>query len=567
MPESDPRFKFLSGQVAEYPDPKNRIRQYAIRKQKIVIVTADDLNLLESGKLEVETTPDRTGKRVKLGSVSGDKKVRIIRSDCPELEAKEAPARFTVLLEWDETTTEPFPDLELWDNGGSRRITPISQTDNFLLSGDRDTNPPPPRPPIAASEPLNTAESDFKLVSSDDLDNYRQYSGPCTIPTVAVLDTGIKFNLNNLGEPTLPNPYVYRDANNQERRFRLAYQDQPIKDCNAMYDNHLGYCAIRSYGQQEFLTSLSTRLAQLGQARSTPPNASQVRNSPYDDYRLIDRNNRNQLLDARHGTTIAAIIQQNGDNAPILPVKAFDNLGFSTLFDVLNALNYVLHRRDVDDIRVVNMSWIFGRDEPLFRDKIEQLMRAGVFVVAAAGNEKQTADPNLDNIPVYPACYSIDFPNVITVTSVMQVYSSGQSKLHLGHSIAGKLLSDLLQHTGLFSSQNGLAKPQKNGYVAVENYSCRFVNVGVVSTYGHFASPFWNGAPLRGSSFASAFVSGFVVRQLHERPDLLPAGTVSKYTMAEVRQELLSAMSGTDRRLREGYVSGGYYLDGYGAEA
>lgn len=577
----NPLLNFLTDQVAEVKDPRgttSKIPQYAVRKQQIVTLTKEQLDQLlgkvegeEKKRLSVFTASSKDDNATvdeELKSIAADPYKHIIWSDCPDVSTT-GEVTYTVLLDWEEDTKEPFPNVLLQDPV-TRFITRlVSQANNFLvISGMEDDggdpNTPPPYPPVTAAGPINTQTSDFKIATDADILHYQQLNGQDKSPAVAVMDTGLKFNLH--AEPWPDGPYVYRDADGQERRFTLAYQDPSATDCGGVLANNpLGYCALQSYRRDAFIREVMS----LSPTNDSSEHIPKMMSSPYDDFRLFDSSEETTIQEARHGTSVTAIIQQNGDDAPVLPVKAFDNMGFATLFDVLNGLNYVLHRRESANIRVVNASWIFGRNEPLLERKIGQLMEAGVFVVAAAGNERQTADRNLDVVNVYPACYSQTYPNVITVTSVRKTYLPAKLMSHRGDSIIGNLLSHAIGDLSLFNVLNqadnviGAIVPTA-GYIAVENYSTTYVNVGVVSTFGYFRSPFHTGQPIRGSSYACAFVSGFVIRQLRTRPDLLASGQpVSRDQMADARQELLDAMSGTDENLRMDYVAGGCYLAGY----
>ncbi len=580
-PLPNPLLNFLTDRVVPFndPDPANKLPQYAIKQQKIVTLTEDQLKQLRGeapdkktlvvftalGKGETATLDE------KLASITTNPNAHVIPLDCPDLSTTgiNGKATYTVLLDWLEVTKEDFPDVLLQDPGTGAITRIVSQTNNFLvISGMEDDggdpHDPPPTPPISGVGPLNTQTTDFKIAIDADIQHYQQLNGQDKGPAVAVMDTGLKFNLH--AEQWPDGSYAYRDADGQKQRFKLAYQDPSTTDCGGILtDNPIGYCALQSYRQDAFIS----RVMALPAGSDPSVHIPDVKKSPYDDYRLFDSSEETTIQEARHGTSVTAIIQQNGDNAPVLPIKAFDNMGFATLFDVLNGFNYVLNRHKSANIRVVNASWIFGRHEPLLEEKIRQLMEAGVFVVAAAGNERQTADRNIEVVKVYPACYSQTYPNVITVTSVRKTYLPVKFMSHGGDSIIGNLLSHAIGGLGLFKVLNqadniiGEILPTA-GYIAVENYSTTYVNVGVVSTFGYFRSPFQMGQPVRGSSYACAFVSGFVIRQLRTRPGVLSSGQpVSSDAMAEARQELLDAMSGRDGNLETDYVAGGYYLSGY----
>jgi hypothetical protein len=567
---------FLGGQFARVNDPNSGMPLYAVLKQKIVTLT-DDLHKRLSDKHLPIAALDADGNIDKLlGSIHQESKDRVIKTDCPEFDDNNDPVH-TILLDWLEPTDVQFPELVIVGPGDVKQLLP--QANNYLVvsfDASGDPNNPPARPPVTTSQPINTQPTDFRPLAPGDEPNYKQHSGKDKGPAVAVLDTGLKFNLHNQHEEDKwPDPYVYRDANNQKRRFTLAYQGESTTNCN-MADNHLGYCALQAYRQDEFIEKMKL----LSNMPNIPGSykAADVMNSPFDDcVVLIDPEgdlDMKNIKDARHGTSITAIIQQNGDNAPVLPVKAFDNLGYATLFDVLNGFNYILHRCQKSNIRVVNASWIFNRDEPLLRRKIGQLLKAGVLVIAASGNKGQTPKTNLDENRVYPACYSVEFPNVIAVTTVRET--------HFSPDILGPKQDDVITNlqekvdqagpivTKIFDLVDDVVDlvARVRGYVAVENYSRQFVNVGVVSKRGHFRSPFHNSPDITGSSYACAFMTGFVIRQLRDNAGLLALlESGLKSNVAQVRQELLEATGKTDRNLAQEYTVGGYYLDGHATDA
>lgn len=568
---TDPYLKFLSSDVALVEDPTGKISDYAVRRQKLITLEKDLLGQVRNGKLFVGIASNKQGNATiarDLSSINEKPAEHIIEFDCPDLGIN--AGEITVLFYWEEPDISPpfpdaFPNLLLFDPL-TRAITHLAtQTNNFLLSAIKDDNIPPGHPPWATVGPLNTQPSDFRTATPGaDINWYKSINGQDRRPAVAVLDTGLKYNVRNLGEEHLwPHPHIYRDADGKKRQFWLAYQDPADTGCGAdLTGNLLGYCSLQAYRQPAFRAAIKP-------LKAGGYTTAEVANSPFDDCRLFSDADGTKIVDARHGSSITALIQQHGDNAPVLPVKAFDNMGFTTLFDVLNGFNYILHRRESANIRVVNASWICSRDEPLLRAKIRQLMDVGVFVVAAAGNEGQTTNRLLDEAKVYPACYSDELPNVITVTSVTKTYLPPDLISPRGDAIIGKLLRYAIDDLGLFKLLEAAedvvgAIVPTGGYVAVENYSKKYVNVGVVSTFGYFRSPFWSHKPVpepvRGSSFACAFVSAFVIQELTKSSSPAPSGSL--VTVA-AREKLLQAMSGSDPNLASDYVADGYFLAGY----
>lgn len=571
---TEPFVRYLGDDVERVDDPSKKGSMYAVLGQKIVTLTTLQLVKLT----ETDPTKERLRVRLKKGDQKIDVELQFIEEfDCNCEEAKGSTGQ-TVLLVWEYkniSLSRSFPDVLLFDPATGKEEPKLEQTNNFVLSSDDGgPNSPPPRPPwTSAVSLLNSQSTDFKLATPEDIQHYEQFNGQDRRPSVAVLDTGLKFKIHDEGTD-VANPYAYQDADGIERQFNLAYHDPGQAQCDAVsVNNPLGFCAIQSYRQpdQPAFINVQKPYEKVGLLSDDDiiKIADSIKDSPYDDCRIFEDAAETVLQDARHGSTVTALIQQNGNNAPVVPVKAFDNVGMTTLFDMLNGFNYILCQQKSANIRVINASWICTWDEPLLRAKIEQLMKAGIFVIAAAGNEKQTSDSNLDVAPAYPACYSQVFPNVITVTSVRKTYIPHTLMSRQGDSIVSGLLKHAIRDFGLFGLLEtgddivGAVLPTA-GYIAVENYSTTYVNVGVVSTFGYFRSPFWTGKPIRGSSFACALVSAFVISQLSTRTDILPAeGTFSKEDMDDARQKLLTAMSGVDDNLKADYVNGGYYLAGY----
>src|SRR5688500_7632849 len=140
-------------------------------------------------------------------------------------------------------------------------------------------------------------------------------------------------------------------------------------------------------------------------------------------------NDSDPLDEHGHGTHVAGIVGAVGNNnlgvagvnwnVRIMTIKIYDNDGFGTTSAMLiNAYNYVrmMKNRGVN-IRVTNNSYggcdeACGYDQAT-KDAIDALGNAGVLQVFAAGN----AGANSDTSPQYPAAYNS--PWIISVANSM----------------------------------------------------------------------------------------------------------------------------------------------------
>ncbi len=112
-----------------------------------------------------------------------------------------------------------------------------------------------------------------------------------------------------------------------------------------------------------------------------------------------------------HGTIIAGIAAAVGNNAAgvsgvtwraqIMPLRVLNGRGEGSTADVVRAVYYAI----ANGADIINFSFTgFGNSISL-RQAIQDAYRAGVLVVAAAGNEQgQGNGYNLDQEPMYPAC-------------------------------------------------------------------------------------------------------------------------------------------------------------------
>ncbi|MBS1795861.1 MAG: S8 family serine peptidase [Acidobacteria bacterium] len=136
--------------------------------------------------------------------------------------------------------------------------------------------------------------------------------------------------------------------------------------------------------------------------------------------------------DNSHGTHVAGIIGAKGNNnvgsaginwtAQLLAVKVFDENGNGTTQQIIYGIDYVLQLKQIfgnqANVRILNNSYHHpGGFDQAFFEHVQELNNSNMLFVVAAGNggEDQIGDNN-DNVPDYPANYSV--ANVVSVAAV-----------------------------------------------------------------------------------------------------------------------------------------------------
>lgn len=115
---------------------------------------------------------------------------------------------------------------------------------------------------------------------------------------------------------------------------------------------------------------------------------------------------------ANHGTVVAGIIGAAGSNGVgvtginwnvrILPLRVLDESGSGSTLDVVNAIRYAVAAK----AKVINVSFTGSNYNETLAQALRDAHAAGVLVVAAAGNEGDTArGGDLNVYPSYPGCY------------------------------------------------------------------------------------------------------------------------------------------------------------------
>jgi subtilisin family serine protease len=97
-----------------------------------------------------------------------------------------------------------------------------------------------------------------------------------------------------------------------------------------------------------------------------------------------------------HGTLVAGVIHLVAPDAVIVPIKAFDAYGRTSMFTIVEAV-YRAMELNAD---IINMSFSTGQDSLALRSAINKARAAGIAVVSSMGNGGQ----HIDN--VFPAAYT-----------------------------------------------------------------------------------------------------------------------------------------------------------------
>ena len=89
-----------------------------------------------------------------------------------------------------------------------------------------------------------------------------------------------------------------------------------------------------------------------------------------------------------HGTMVAGLIHVVAPDARIVPIKAFDAYGYTTVYTLIESV-YKAIDLNVD---VVNMSFSTDEDSDLFHEALDAAKSQGIALVAAAGNDSREAE-------------------------------------------------------------------------------------------------------------------------------------------------------------------------------
>ena len=111
-----------------------------------------------------------------------------------------------------------------------------------------------------------------------------------------------------------------------------------------------------------------------------------------------------------HGTVIAGIIGAVGNNmsgvsginwrVKIMPLRILDSQGIGDSTSAAKAIDYAVSH----GARILNFSFVTDEHNVALDEAIARAAKAGVLIVAAAGNDRDTGGDNLDKTPMYPVC-------------------------------------------------------------------------------------------------------------------------------------------------------------------
>ena len=120
---------------------------------------------------------------------------------------------------------------------------------------------------------------------------------------------------------------------------------------------------------------------------------------------LLDGDNPSGTLPSAlgHGTLVAGIIHLFAPESRIVPIKAFDAYGNTTIFTIVDAL----YRAKELDVDVLNMSFSISNASDILHKAIIDVSASGVVMVASSGNDSR------EMTDIYPAAY----PQVISVAA------------------------------------------------------------------------------------------------------------------------------------------------------
>jgi subtilisin family serine protease len=194
-------------------------------------------------------------------------------------------------------------------------------------------------------------------------------------------------------------------------------------------------------------------------------------------WNFFDDNNRTFVDGAQdfHGTHVAGSIGAVSNNGigvtgvawhvRIMSVKFLGGTtGKGKTSDAIKGIRYAIDLRNRGvNVRVINASWGGGSESEALRQAISEANDAGILFVCAAGNDGE----NIDEIPRFPASYSVDQQNAISVGAINQGGSlaSFSNYGHSSVSVAAPGVAIFSTFPGSYSAMQGtsMATPYVSG--------------------------------------------------------------------------------------------------------
>ncbi len=232
--------------------------------------------------------------------------------------------------------------------------------------------------------------------------------------------------------------------------------------------------------------------------------------------------------DYGHGTHVAGIIAGNGfdsdgarsgvaPGARLTVLKVLDDSGLGHISDVIAAIDYAVENKDALNIRVINVSVAAGVYESYNTDPLtlaaQRAVRAGIVVVAAAGNGGRSADGHTQRGAITAPGNA---PWVLTVGASSHMGTADRSDDTVAaFSSRGPSAIDYAAKPDLVAPGVGiesLSNPQSAFYITRAPY---LLPGTIATSYLPYLS-------LSGTSMSAPVVTGTVALMLQANPSLTP---------------------------------------------
>jgi serine protease AprX len=244
-----------------------------------------------------------------------------------------------------------------------------------------------------------------------------------------------------------------------------------------------------------------------------------------------------------HGTHIAGIIAGDGSatimtgrdytgmapNANLINFKVLDENGHGYISSVVAAIDQAISLRSLYNIKVINLSLAAPPIDSYVNDPmcraVERATRAGIVVVAAAGNFGQDSNGN----KVYGGVTSPGIsPSAITVGAtltrgtdirsddIVAPYSSrGPTLSHTTDPLTGQMVYDNLAKPDLVAPGTRIVSLERSSNYLVTTYPVLHVDTGNANNKSRYML-------LTGTSMSTGVVSGAVALMAQANPSLTP---------------------------------------------